>query len=436
MFHLLVGLYTFTNFTIEDSAIHAEMTKIVASQIYPIDYSPIANVKFTYPPLFHYISSMFLVFGSIAAVRIVGFVAFIFFPVCVYLIGTLFNKRIALFSALFAAVISNFTILMIFSAFPQILAFNFYLLFLYFYFKEKYSLSGIFFGLTILTHPFVAVLSFISLILFVLIFKSKNIVKTATVGFLISLFWVYQYFLIFIHAITGSWQNVVHYGNAGLITKAEVIDYLMRLNPAFFLFAIYSFFIFLKSNDKKLRFFSMLFIIVFAFSIYKLAPAQLKFFDALTIPTIMLAAVAVEFAIKNLNSKIFNFTLASVLIISAFFPIMTIYEYNSQHFAINKNEIKAAKWLKSYDDSESRIVFIGEPKTEVVFAALSNKIPMNAIISDLEAYTNEYKKQISDREKIIKGDFGLLQEYEIRYVVGECDFNVIYLDEKLRICRI
>jgi len=428
LFHLLIGIYAFTNFTIEDVAIHASLTKIVSKNIYPFDYLPLSDTKFTYPILFYLNSSPFLIFVSINAVRIVGLFAFLLFPICIYLIGTLFNKRVALISMLFSVLISNFTILMIFSAFPQILAFDFYLLFVYFYLREKHNYSGIFLGLTILTHPFVAFLSFVSLIVFVFIYKDRKIIKTATIAFLISLIWIYQYFLIFIHAITGTWNNVRHYGNAGLITINDGISYVLRLNPAFIILAIISFFIMFKERDKKTLYFCALFLISFVFSIYRLAPAQLKFLDALTI--------GADFVIRKLDSKLFNVIFSFLILVSAIFPILTVYDYNSKYSAIDKKEIDAAKWLKEYDKTESMIVFMGEQKTETVFAAIANKIPLGGIISDLEGYTDHYKEQLREREKIIRGDLSLLEKYGVKYIVGECNLNVIYSDDLIRICKI
>ncbi len=453
---LLTGLNSYKTFVIEDAAIHAELiTPVIKTQVYPLSYSPIADVSLTYPILFHYIASIFTGFGidAMTSARILGLLAFMLFPIALYCLGSLFGRRIGLIAAVLSVLVSNFTVLILFSAFPQMLAMSFLCFAIYFFFKNHKINSGIFFGLTLLTHSF---LGMISVIVFALLMfresrenkkeAKKTLSYTGIAGLIVSAPWLYQYSWIIVHAIRGSWNNTAYYElNSGFLAYTAFIEYAGRLNIFILLFSLAGLWFFIKEmkKDSKKEFFAVLYVLCAAFTLYHFTPTQLKFLDTLTIPLLVAGAYGIEqlLKFKEKTKKTVNVAVTVILIIlllvSLPAPYLITEKYQKLSLAITPEEQKAAEFLKKYDSEHARIS--GEVTSEALFAALSGKIPLDAKISDLEEYTPKYKQQLKNKKTLqeMNGkNAEILQKYKIKYYVSKiCDFNVIYND-RIRICEV
>ena len=58
---------------------------------------------------------------------------------------------------------------------------------------------------------------------------------------------------------------------------------------------------------------------------------------------------------------------------------------------------------------------------------LAGKLPLDASISDFEAYSESYGEQLEDRKALLEGDVSIYSKYDVRYVVGEdCNFRKIH----------
>jgi len=432
---LVLGLYTFSHYPIEDVAIHGEIVNILRDKGVSLDYQPYSNTTLTYPVLFHYLSLPFSYFmNAVYAVRIIGLIAFVLFPYFMYLLGKTFDKKIGILSLILSMALSNFAILIVYSGMPQILAMDFFVLFMYFYFSKRYKLSGLFLGLITLTHPFMGIISWASAILLLAIYRDKKTLKTILIGAGVSLLWVYQYYLLFNNITSGIWNNVKHYNlNPGFIGFRTFIDYMIRLNGVLFLISLLA----INFKNKKRTFFSIFFLMNLFFVVYHYPPAQLKFLDLFTIPIVLFGAIGLNKIIKKFGSKTLFIAIFLFLIVSCSMSLMMIYDVNQNYQAINDETIKAAKFLNRYDSDLSKIVYFGEPKTEIMFGIFANKIPMDAKISDLEAYSSNYKKRLVDREEIINGHKTLHKRYGIKYVVSQdCTFDVVYDKKNVKICQL
>lgn len=467
LFLLLIVLYAFasalfanSHFTVEDAAIHSEIAGVIKGDFYPETYGPVANVQFTYPPLFYYLALVFSFFGLsvLDSVKMAGALSFAFFPAALYFLGSLFGKRAGLFSAMAALLSSNIFMVLIFSEYPEILSFGLFAMFVYFYFRGKYSLSGIFLGLTALTHPFTAFFAAISAIFLFIFKRDKNTAKTISVGLLISLFWLPKYIGIFSHFLSGAWNNLRWYGPNGFIGLRALIDTVFRLNPIVVLLSLVGIAWLLSRRKEikaegKIKFFLFLYLFPLIFIIYHYSPAQYKFLDIFAIPVSLFFGIGADYFFarsKSMRHRSFvPFIALLALIASLFIPVLKINEYQAGFSAISSEVAGAAEWLGEYDATRSRIVlalnsskaFKESPifESELVFSQISDKIPLDGTISDLEAYTPEYEKQLEDRENIIKGNFALLPKYDVKYFIsgeGICPFERIYSKNGVEICRV
>lgn len=522
------AIYSNSQFTVEDSAIHAEIANLLKNKGYAADYLPAANIQLTYPPLFHAVSLILAgIFssGALWGVKTAGAIAVALFPAAIYLLASAIDRKAALFSALSAAVSTNLAIIYILAEFPEILAFDFYAVFLYFYVKKRSAASGIFLGLTALTHPFMGFLAFFSAAVICIAERSKDAAKTLAIGAAIASVWGAQYLSIVSHILSNSWNNAMWYGNApGFISLEGAISTILRLNIliAFLFAAGFAYFLYVYRKDFSIPYFignlpqfgrplgrpqfpsrqnrAPIVLIILAsvtlfFVIYHYTPAQYKFLDVFTIWLALFSGIAMskilELSQKNRHSGRFRLfrifkcayvLFAALLVISAAFPILKINEYR-RFSSISENFIGAAEWLKAHDPEQSRIILIENSgkrfkatmnfQSELIFSQISDKIPLDGTISDLEEYTAEYKKQLDEREMLIAALGGdskasgiaeaqnaasdtdanaaikaansetkaLLQKYGVKYIIaaqGKCplEFESIYGKNGVEICEV
>ncbi len=461
----IIGFWVNMHFTVDDAAIHAQSIEITKEQLYPSTYEPVTNIKFTYPPLFYYLGC-FLTFFNLSALKasqLLGLLSFVLFPFSIYLLTKIWSERAALFAAIASTVSCSLVIVLLLSEYPQILAFDFLILGLYFSFSKRYILSGVFFGLCIITHPFMGFIT-AGLIFSFIIFKFvkernniKNVFKTVSISILISLIWLYQYILIFLNMWQGSWHNVKWYSiqGFGFVSMNGFWDMILRINPFIFFVSIFGLYFMIKKFKVNKEFSFILLFIFFLclfFNIYHFPPAQYKFLDLWIIPITILFGIGCEGLIKdsvkkfNLNIKLI---IIPLLIISSIFPFFEILEYHSNFSAISPKIENYAHWLGDYDKEKSRILLaINSSKknkenlnfnSELIFSQISNKIPLDGTISDLEAYTPEYKEQLNDRETVINNfSSTLADKYKIKYIItNNCPSSTteIYSEDRIRICQ-
>lgn len=450
------ALFANSHFTVEDAAIHSEIAGVLKNNFYPNTYEPVANVPFTYTPLFHYIAVAFTFLGleTLDAVKLLGALSFAFFPLAMYFLGSLFGRRAGIFSALSAVITTNIFMVLIFSEYPEILSFDILAMFLYFYFRKRYSLAGIFLGATMLTH-FTGAFAAASAAMLFILRKDRHTLKTISIGFLISLFWLPKYLAVLSHFLEGTWNNVRWYSANGFISFESLANIVWRLNPFIVAISIVGIIALKKmnpENEGRKKFFIFLYFLPFIFTIYHYSPAQYKFLDMLTIPAGIFFGIGCDYALgklKGTNPRIPATLLMSVVLLASIpFPLLKISELQGRYSVITPDVADAAAWLKAYDSKPVRILLALNSsaadketlvfESELVFSQMSDKIPLDASISDIEAYTPEYKMQLEDRERMINGNWSLLENYEVKYVIsarGKCPLNRIYESGKIEICR-
>ncbi len=413
-------------------------------------------MPFTYPPLFHYVALFisFLGLSVFDAVKLFGAISFAFFPLAMYFIGSLFGKKAGIFSLVFALIGTNIFMVLIFSEFPEIFSFDLFAMFVYFYFRNRFELSGIFLGLTAISHPFTAFFAAVSAIVLFVLKRDRNTVKTLSIGFLISLFWLPKYLEILGHFSGGTWNNTRWYASNGFVGLEGIWNAFLRLNPLIVLLSIIGIFsLYSKRNRLNVfqKYFTFLYIFPLVFTIYHYSPAQYKFLDILTIPFVIFSGVGASHLIdssKNIRRKTAAiFVIALFFIASVPFPLLKIQEHQLKFSVISSNVEEAAKWLRQYDSRPSRILIMLNSsrvykdrlvfESELVFSQIANKIPLDGTISDLESYTPEYRKQLEDREEMINGNLSLVRNYGVVYIIsgaGKCPFETIYEKNGVEVC--
>jgi len=460
VFNLALAFYSFGGFVVEDAAIHAEISSLILHNgPFITSYQPVSNTLLTYPPLFHYLAALLGLFlPIILSVRILGAIAFALIPVSAYFASKTLTKK-PIIPAIASVAMANLSYILVFAAFPQLMALNLYLWFLYFFFKDKKILAGVFAGLTILTHPFTGFFTMFTLLVFLIVYK-KSSLKTILPAFAISLFWAKQYLLILLNMFSNSWNNSRWVAAQGfhfepLQSLLNVVFF--RLNIIVFILAMAGFVLFLNSSKiehKKRVVFSFVFALPLIFTIYHVGVAQYKFLDILSVPLILFCGTI--FSIKNQKISFFVkkwkkplIGLGIIIIVSSLYLPITnvhnfVYDKEKKYSAFDQKYLDAALWLGQNRKDFSRVVLLDEssiekpPKSfnsELVFSQLANKYPLDGTISDLEKYSEEYRQQLEDRKLIIQGDYALLEKYDVKYLVGDCKGKIIYKDSNTQICE-
>lgn len=460
----------------EDSYVHAEIARIISNDMfYPVSYEPLAPVALTYPPLFHYLSLIPLFFSGsfVFAVNFMGYLAVLAFPAAMFLLGSLFGYRVASFSAIFSVIIAGFAHVYFFGEFPQVLAMVLLPLFIYFYAKKKYYVSGSFLGLAFLSHVFVGPFAYaVAAFLLAISFVKRNFVafKLLVTTLPVSFLWLHRYLLIVQNALLGRWHNTVNYGvYPGFVGLAMLSEYAMKLNPVLLIFSFIGIFLVFKtiiakrlSAPSHYIAVAFLFLTTLGFTVYHFPPFQLKMLDLLTIPVVICAAIAADKVLSLVHSnRALLFTMyavvtlfVSVSFVLGPFNVMSSYKESKQYHL--PNEFKnASAFLKDYDANMSRIIVVDDyrryGKSELIASRLSGKLPVEATISDLEYYTPDYRQRLSDRKKIIEffnsatpalNDTttvtGLLEKHGIRYVFAKtCRLGkAVFENNVVRICQV
>ncbi|MFC2136097.1 hypothetical protein ACFLTH_15890 [Bacteroidota bacterium] len=454
LINFCVAIFSFQTFIVEDAAIHAEIASVIINNNYIADtYMPVTDILITYPPFFHYLSIIIsFVLPLITSVRLLGAISYAFLPVAVYFASSVFTKK-PLMPAAFSVVIVNLTYILAFAAFPQLMAFNFLLLFIYFFFRKKHWLAGLFAGLTIITHSFTGLFAF-SLLFIIGVLYNKKAWKTVALGLGISLLWIKRYFVMLSGAVSNTWNNshwVEVQGNHFETLRALWQFFGVRLNIVIFVLFLAGLFIFFR-NKKRFSVKDKIFMLYFSltplvFTIYHLAPTQYKFLDLLSLPVLVFSGLFLsQQSFFSTKKHWFKFLLAVFLIISLMMPVMKIKEFQESFSAFDDNYYPAALWLKDNRHDNSRILLQDESSiekdfrgfsSELVFSMISEKYPLDGTISDLEVFSQDYKEQLEDRKELVNGNYPSMEKYRVKYIVGNnCPGEIIYSDDFTKICEL
>jgi hypothetical protein len=408
----------------EDVCIHAVLVEQVKlSPLSPDYYQPL-DIRFTYPPLFHYLAYSITLFNVdiLTATRIAGVLALSVFSAGCYLLAEKRKKRSGIYAGVFSLASGAVWQVFLFGEFPQLLATG--LLASGLAFSKKPYLSGFFFGLTSLSHPLIGLIGL--LFAFFLAFRDR---KPAILATCIPLFamWSGRYLLIAQNALAGSWGNSA--GASGFISPAILALSLLLLSPALVILAAYHAYILLRRNvsgilDPLL----ILLTATFILSVFQVAPLQRKMFDLLALPVIVLAAGEIHRVRKH---RMVIWTLIAVF---AVLPLHQIHMHTREPYVTPEGLVQAALFLKNYDD-KGFIVVAEERrwygKSELIASQLAGKTPMDLSISMLEKPTPAYLSQLEYRKKMIEG---YVPDTSVYIVSKYCSHNVIYENGQFRVC--
>ncbi len=420
LFLLVLGAYSQWPSTItHDAAIHAEKVVIVGLQGFPRSWEPYAVNGYTYPPLFHYLAFL-LPLKPIDAVRALGIVIFALFPVAVYYLVSTYNKRAALIAALFIGLLPAFATIAIYGEFPQLLAMFLFVWEWYLLRKGKFGFAGVFCGLAVLSHVFIALAAVI--VYFYYLFWAKKGIFYYVAPFITAVPWIPNYVRITINALTGKWENVVYNASQpvlGFWSSKQILEWLFGTSgfgPLVLLLAVIGLF-FVKERLVK-----GLFLFCLAFTVFHLPLTQLKIYDLLALPTIILSSIG----IINLKLKEKHLKALLIFIVGILAVLQVQHFINAKENWLNKEVapdeqlVDAAEWLSGYDNEFVRIYSY---KATAWTGILANKMPIEPEVTKLEVYSEGYRKQIAVnnliKEKLEKGEDvkGLLDEYNIKYVL-------------------
>jgi hypothetical protein len=440
---LASGIYAHYPVSItHDSAIHSEIVSIILRQGYPVSWQPYADNGFTYPPLFHYIASIPALIGisPVDAVRITGIMIWSLLPLFFYLLGSLYGRKTAAVSAALSILVPFLSNVFIFGEFPQLLAMELLVLELYCLKRGKYFTSGILTGLAVLCHPFMWIISMLAYLYYVLPAAARD-AKAAyllTIPAAVALPWIPKYFQILMNMLSGRWQNVVYneYQPVFWFWPPETLaNYLFGLNYFTPVIIALSVFGFLKVKDRFIR---LLFAATLIFSVYHIPYTQLKIFDTLAIPAVILSSVGIIELSKRVKKHDARYGTAILVMFLVAMACVQAYHFDfaktawpNIRISPDKPLYDAATWLGTYDGEEARIYAESAPSWS---GALSRKIPLEPEITYLESFSDSYREQIAANEMMKErldagGDVtDIVEKYSLKYVITtrETRFRKIY----------
>jgi hypothetical protein len=408
----------------EDVCIHAMIVEqLKLSPLSPDYYQPL-DVRLTYPPLFHYLAYSLTLFhvDILTATRIAGVLALSVFSAGCYLLAEKGKKGSGIYAGIFSIASGAVWQVFLFGEFPQLLATG--LLASGLAFSKKPYLSGLFFGLTSLSHPLIGLIGL--LFAFFLAFRDRRPEILATCIPLFAL-WSGRYLLIAQNALAGSWGNSA--GESGFLSPAILAESVLLLSPALAILAAYHAYRSLRRGVCGiLNPLLILLIATFILSVFQVAPLQRKMFDLLALPVIVLAA-------NHYHTLKKHRMLISILIaLFALLPLQHIYLHTKEPYVTPEGLVQAALFLRNYDDKG--FIIVAEErrwygKSELIASQLARKTPMDPSISMLEKPTLAYLSQLEYRTKIMEG---YVPDTSVYVVSQYCSHNVIYENGQFRVC--
>ncbi len=438
-----------------DPSMHAEIVNLIKMQGYPTTWQPYTDNSFTYPPLFHYISLIPHLFGLslIDSVRLIGILIFISLPLAVYLFVSTFRRDAAILAAIIIGLIPLTGTIFLYGEFPELLALGFIVLLLYsIRIRNNYGVA-IFTGLVVVSHVFMALIALLLFVYYGLRVVGKCGTKQKLLFILVFLviasFWAPKYIEITDSVIHGRWHNTVY------DTQQPFFDFWPIDVIRDFLFGSGNFGLILVPlallglvfvKDRLIRIFS---VISLVFIVYHLPYTQLKILDLFIIPVALLASVCVfrllEISkldkIKFKGIKIASLTVIGLFVLFIGYSQVSYFNHweallgwgETRHMVPVDSLYSSAVWLGQQDQSLVRIYSEEAPSWVGI---LANKIPMYPYLSDLESFSDSYREQLRDRDRIKELiDQGgmdelkvLLDKWDVKYLFTRSDVNIDYLE--------
>jgi hypothetical protein len=421
-----------------DPSMHAEIVNIIEWQGYPDTWEPYANNSLTYTPFFHYVAFSLSLTGIhvIDAVRIVGIIAYILISISTYFLVSLYSKKnraVPVISALVMSFIPLMGNIFLLGEFPEVLSILFIILILYSIKTERHTLTAIFTGLTVITHPFMAM---VAVVLY--IYNIKNVInepnKTRVLYFLIfiviSSFWAVKYFEIANNMVTGSWQNTVYHEQQPYLwfwEPHQIIEFLFGFNQLGYFIFLFSLVGFWKFNDKLLRVF---YIFCLIFIVFHLPYSQLKILDLFVVPIVIFAAVGI-WTIINLFKGKYMILVASVIVFILAFSQVSHFTHVRVHwmteYTLDEDLLDATLWLRDYNDS---LVRIYSEEGSSWIGIISNKNPLEPYVTYLETFSDSYVEQLTDRDRI-KDYINNSESAELEKILEKYDVKFVFTKDSI-----
>ncbi|MBI4168130.1 MAG: hypothetical protein HY515_04180 [Candidatus Aenigmarchaeota archaeon] len=425
-----------------DPALHAEIaTYLIPANLIPRTWEPLADVAYTYPPLFHWVAFLLSASGfeTYKIVIFMGLFLYALFPVSFYIYGRAFGEKEAVLFSFFGAIQASLIEVFAAGEYPQLLSMNLLVIVLYFLAKRSYINAGIFSGLTALSHTFTAVYTAALIVIYYFMdrkkIKSEHATAFVLAAFLISVVWLPRYMEIADNAINNRWENTIWYYKSGFVGAEKISDMFFSVMPGSRMGAI----LLLLSTagmfylyTKKIYFPIAAFLFTFIFTIFHVPGTQYKFPDMLAVVAPPLAAVGVF----NLSKKT---SLGKFAALGALMFLVALNPYtnaiNLHNCCVSKDipnqaQTNLAEWARNNDTSKSLVLVDGD--YEVWFALIAHKYPMNPRISELEVFTEKYRRLLDDRKNAINE---IRKNYDpaktlitrgVEYVVTEKSLNSSY----------
>lgn len=411
-----------------DAAMHAEIVELVRQQGYPRTWEPYAKTSFTYPPLFHWLAAT-LPLDAIDAVRALGLVVWLLFPIAMYFLVATYSRRAAPVAAAFISLVPSFSTIFIYGEFPQLLAMLLLVLQWMFLRRGKLLAASVFAGLVVLSHPFVALAAAALQAFFVVQkvraqhrgnYAARNALLSLFVIPLVASLWMPAYAQIARNALAGEWENAAY--NAmqpvfGFWSFGQIAGFLFGMSGLTVLIMLLALAGFFAVRDRVLRGF---FAVCAAFTVFHLPFTQLKILDLLALPAVALAALG----LVRLGGK--RWKLAAGIAIVALLAVQVEHfgraraDWFNPEIAPGAELIDAAGWLGEFD---RRGVRIYAHEASAWAGVLAGKLPLDPDVSFIEAFSDDYKNQLAAQEEIrLRLEAGedareLLEKHDIRYLL-------------------
>ncbi len=445
-----------------DPALHAEIvTYIIPEHPLPATWAPLADVQYTYPPLFHWLARL-LSFSGVEPYKVVMFLGlflYALFPVTFYLYGGAFGKTEAALFSFFGAVQASLMEVFAAGEYPQLFSMNLALVALYFVSKKKYRSAGLVSGLAVLSHSFTAVYLLAALAAYyvaVRIGRSRQIHRKDVLFFLVSALavssvWIPNYLRIADNAINHRWENTIWYYQPGFTGLERVNDIFFSLMPGARVGVVMLALTLAGAVCFRNRLLPRcIFLFTIIFTLFHIPGTQYKFPDMLAIavpPMATFGAIALSQRMKNLRLPVK---------VAVFLPFIFILVSHPYINAVNMKNcctsndipddslVKAAVRLGATDVSRS--VLFSDGKHEAWVALIANKYPMNPRVSELEVFTGRYRQMLSDRNAIIADmangtdPSGLLEKWDVEYVITKksllmADYNAVWQENGVNLFK-
>ncbi|MFH0890232.1 MAG: hypothetical protein V1836_03790 [Candidatus Aenigmatarchaeota archaeon] len=426
-----------------DPALHAEIaTYLIPLSLFPITWSPLADVGYTYPPLFHWAAFLFSTSGiaTYKIVMLMGLLLYALFPVSFYLYGSAFGRIEAMLFSFFGAVQASLMEVFAAGEYPQLLSMNLAVIALYFLAKKDLPKAGLFAGFVVLSHSFTSIYLAVILAAYFLISRLTNekIKSSSAAAFFlifiaISSLWAPRYVQIAENAANSSWENTIWYHKAGFIGLEQVNNIFLSVMPGARMGAIFLILSLIGVfYAYKRKFYFQLFVFAFTvlFTVFHIPGTQYKFSDMLAIAVPPIASFGVLYFMAKTNK---TKPYAKIIIAGFFVAMLLAHPYvnavNMRNCCVSKDmpnsdEIKSAEWLNANDAVHSVIVM--DSDAEAWFALIAGKIPLNPRVSELESFTPAYRQKIADRRTIInlfENSTALLEKWNVDYIVTDTNIN-------------